>query len=117
MVFSSGSFSENQKKIAGEAQKAIFLLQKMLQEFDDIKCDMYCDLFDKLITPMSCYGSEVWGFNKGDTIERVHLQLLNKIIRLRWNTENNLVYSELCRLNMQSERYLIIIRYWLKNTD
>ena len=42
MVFSSGgSFSENQKKIAGQAQKAIFSLQKMLQKFDDIKCDMY----------------------------------------------------------------------------
>ena len=39
MVFSSGgSFSENQKKLAGQAQKAIFSLQKMLQKFDDIKC-------------------------------------------------------------------------------
>ena len=56
----------------------------------------------------------MWGFNRGDTIERVHLQFLKKIFRLKWNTENNLVYSELCRLNMQSERYLRIIRYWLK---
>ena len=111
MVFSSGgSFSENQKKLARQAQKAIFSLQK----FDDIKCDMYCDLFDKLITPILCHGSEVWGFNRGDTIERVHLQFLKKILRPKWNTENNLVYSELCRLNMQSKRYLKIIRYWLK---
>ena len=106
MVFSSvGSFSENQKKIAGQAQKAIFSLQKMLQKFDDIKCDMYCDLLDKLITPRLCYGSEVWGFNRGDTLERVLLQFLKKILRLKWSTINNLVYSELCRLNMQSERY------------
>ena len=71
IVFSSGgSFSENQKKLAGQAQKAIFALQKMLQKFDDIKCDMYCDLSHKLITPILCYGSEVWGFNRGDTIER-----------------------------------------------
>ena len=39
MVFSSGgSFSKNQKKLAGQAQKAIFSLQKMLQKFDDNKC-------------------------------------------------------------------------------
>ena len=106
MVFSSGgSFSKNQKKLAGQAKKAIFSLQKMLQKFDDIKCDMYCELFDKLITPILCYGSEVWGFNRGDTIERVHLQFLKKTIRLKWNTKKNLVYSELCRLNMHSERY------------
>ena len=84
----------------------------MLQKVDDIKCDMCCDLFDKLITPILCYGSEVWGFNRGDTIERVHLQFLKKILRLKKNTENNLVYSELhvCRLNMQSEGYLRIIK-------
>ena len=58
MAFSSdGSFSENQKILAGQAQNAIFSLQKMLQKLDDIKCDMYCDLFDKLITPILCYGS------------------------------------------------------------
>ena len=80
VFFSGGSFSENQNKIAGQAQKAIFSVQKML---DDIKCDMYCDLFDKLITPILCYGSELWGFNRGDTIERVHLQFLKKILRLK----------------------------------
>ena len=74
---------------------------------------MYCDLFDKLITPILCYGSEVC-FNRGDTIERVHLQFLKERLCLKWNTENNLVYSELCKLNMQSERYLRILRYWLK---
>ena len=89
-VFSSGgSFSENQNNLAGQAQKAIFSLQKCV----DIKCDMYCDLFDKLIKPIWCYGSDVWGFNRGDTIERVQLQLVNKILRVKWNTENNLVYS------------------------
>ena len=51
MVFSSGgSLSDNQKKIAGQAQKTIFSSQKLIQKFDDIKCDMYCDLFNKLIT-------------------------------------------------------------------
>ena len=43
-------------------------------------------LFERLITPKLCYGSEVWGFNSGDTIERVHLQFLKKILRLKWNT-------------------------------
>ena len=45
---------------------------------------------------------------------------LKKILRPKWNTENNLVYSDLCRLNMQmkslnmTERYIKMIRYWLK---
>ena len=100
------------KKIA---QKAIFSLQKMLQKFDDIKCNMYFDLFDKLITPILCFGSEVWGFNRGDKIERVHLHFLKKIIiTSKMYTGNNIVHSELCKLNMQAERHLRIFRYWLK---
>ena len=57
----------------------------------------------------------MWGFNRGDKIEQVHLQFLKKIIiTSKMNTGNNIVYSELCRLNMQAERHLRIIRYWLK---
>ena len=80
MVFSGGSsFSKNQKTLAGQAQKVIFPLEKMLQKFDDIKCDMYCHVFEKHITPILCYRNESWGFNRGDTILfTVHLQFLRE---------------------------------------
>ena len=52
MVFSSGgSFSENQKKLAGQAQKAIFSLKKCFRNLTILSVTCI-DLFDKLITPI-----------------------------------------------------------------
>ena len=77
--------------------------------------------YKRLIPPILCYGSEVWCFNTCDTIQRIHSQFLKKILCFKLNTENILVPSELCILNMQCERFLGILRYWLKivksNTD
>ena len=55
----SGSFTECQSKLAGQAQKAIFKLNKYLYKFVNIAPKHKLELFDKFITPILNYGSEV----------------------------------------------------------
>ena len=105
-------FLENQKTLAGQAQKAVFPVMKLLNKFDNVTHDIYCDLFDKIIMPILCYGSEVWGFHKVEAIERVHLQFCKRILHLKYNTVNNSVYYELGRTNMQCVRYVRIVKKW-----
>ena len=71
-----GSFSEAQATLADQAQKAIFAMNRYLNKF--VNLTPYLDLFDKLITPILNYGSEVWGFAKSMHIERVHLLFCQK---------------------------------------
>ena len=60
IVFKSGgSFSEAQNTLAGQAQKAIFKLNKYLYKFTYISPKHKLDLFDKLITPILNYSCEV----------------------------------------------------------
>ena len=111
-IFSSGgSFLKNQKTLAGQAQKAVFSLMKLLNKFDNVTHDIYYDLFDKMIMPILCYGSEVWGFHKGEDIERIYLQFCKRFLHLKYNTVNNIVYRyyELGRTNMQCVRYVGIV--------
>ena len=68
-----GSFSEAQATLSGQALKAIFAMNRYLNNFVHLKPSHILDLFDKLISPILNYGSEVWGFAKADNIERVHL--------------------------------------------
>ena len=35
-------------------------------------------IFDSMVLPILCYGSEVWGFHNAVDIERVHTTLKNK---------------------------------------
>ena len=52
-------FLGKSKKLAGQAQKAVFSLMKLLNKFD-VTHDVYCNLFDNMIMPILCFGSEVW---------------------------------------------------------
>ena len=74
-VFTTGeSFSEAQNTLAGQTQKEFFKLNKYLYEFTYISPKHKLDLFDKLISPILKYSSEVLGFIQENSIKRVHLQ-------------------------------------------
>jgi hypothetical protein len=47
------------------------LLQQCRKHKLSIECQF--DMFDKTILPILLYGSEIWGFENIDIIERVHL--------------------------------------------
>ena len=95
--------------LAGQAQKAIFKLNGYLYYFSDITPKHILNLFDKLVTPILNYGSEVWGFCNAHQIERVHLQFCKNLLGVKQSTQNNFVYGDLGRMNYQSYRYVNII--------
>ena len=70
----SGSFSEAQSTLAGQAQKAIFKLNKYLHKFTYISPKHKLDLFEKLVSPILNYSSAVWGFSQAKVIESIHLK-------------------------------------------
>ena len=115
IVFTTGgSFSETQTTLAGQAQKAIFKLNKYMYKFTFITPKHKLELFDKLVSPILSYASEVWGFCQANAIERVHMQFCKKLLGVKKTTQNDFVYGELGRTNYTTKRYLIIIKYWLK---
>ena len=110
-----GSFSETQNTLAGQAQKAIFKLNKYLYKFTYILPHHKFELFDKLISPILCYSCDVWGFCQANAIERVHTQFCKKILGVKKTTQNDFVYGELGRVNYATKRLFIIVKYWFKN--
>ena len=63
-----------QKNIYEQAQKTMYGIIKKIREFNlSLECQL--DLFDKVVEPVLLYGSEVWGFEKLDLIERLHLKI------------------------------------------
>ena len=89
-------------------------MNKYLHKFTSLSAQHRLDLFEKLITPILNYGSQVWGFAQGTRIERVHLQFCKRLLGVKKCTQNDFVYGELGRLNCQYVRYFILIKYWVK---
>ena len=115
IVFTSGgSFSEADKTLSGQSLKAIFKLNSYLNKFTELSPKHILELFDKLITPILNYSSEVWGFNKGAYIERTHLKFCKRMLSVKQSTQNNFIYGETGRISYIQRRYFNIIKYWLK---
>lgn len=112
-----GSFNAAQNTLSGQARKATFILQKYLTKFVNVSTSHVFELYDKLISPIMCYGSEVWGFNKGKDIERAHLQFCKRILAVKQSTQNDFIYGELGRTSFQTKHYVNIIKYWIKITE
>ena len=115
VLFSSnGLFTQAQCKLADQANKAVFTLYKRINTFKNLKTSVCIDLFDKFISPILNYSSEVWDFHKAKEIEQVHLNFCKGLLHVKRTTQNDFVYGELGRYPMYIFRYCRIISYWLK---
>jgi len=68
---SNGNFQQTQKSLSQQSLNGLFYLNSV---FDMISLDISdkVRLFDSMVLPKSCYGSEVWRFHKAVDIERIH---------------------------------------------
>jgi hypothetical protein len=114
LLFSSnGLFTKAQCKLADQAKKAVFLLNKRINSFPNMQVSMQMQLFDTFIGTILNYACEVWGFHKAPEIEGVHLNFCKHVLNVKRTTQNDFVYGELGRYPMYIKRYHKIIKYWL----
>ena len=63
----------------------------------DIPLNLQLKLFDHTILPILTYGSEIWGYESLDIIEKVQNDFLRRITLARKSTPMYMVYGELGR--------------------
>ena len=87
----SGNLIKSAENLCSRSWKAIFKMNAALKG-SDINTKLHSSLFDKLIKPITCYGSEVWGcgINQITNLETFwkklkHSQLRNFIL----NSQNS----------------------------
>ena len=103
--------------MSGQVQKAIFILNKYLTKFLNSVPSHVLDLFDKLISSILCYDSEIWGVAGAKDVEKVHLKFCKKLRAVKQCTQNDFIYGETGRTPLQTKRCMNIIKYWLKVTS
>jgi hypothetical protein len=88
-------------------------MNKYLYKFVNISTIHRFDLFDKLVSPMLNYSSEVWGLIHGNAIERIHMQFCKRTLSVKKQL-NDFIYGEHGRISFKTMGYYTIIRYWVK---
>jgi hypothetical protein len=109
--------SSAQNTLSGQAQKAIFKLNKYLHKFTYIPPKHKLDLFDKLVSPILNYCSEICGFANDASIETIHMQFCKQILGVKKTTQNDFIYGELGRISFKTIHHYNIIKYWTRILD
>ena len=65
------SWMSAQQKLVSQAQKAIFAIFKYQKPFGRFNIKQQFQLFDSMIKPILCYGSQIWGVKYSKDIESV----------------------------------------------
>ena len=114
----NGKFRKTQQKVAEQGRKALFAIMKVCRKhFFNFETQL--SVFDTYVNSILNYGCEIWGQHKAPDVERIHLIFLKKILGVRKNTINHMVYYELGRFPLAIGRKFRILKYWVKlmNTD
>ena len=108
------SWINHTKQASVQALKVLIRLIRNMRTLGDMSCKTFFKIFDVKISPILLYGSEIWGLNKYDSIEKVHLYACKKYLGVKYNTSNSMVYGECGRLPLYIYSTVKVIKYWLR---
>ena len=107
----TGSFAKGKKYAFDKAQKALFsLLQSARRK--NFPIDVLLDLYQKMVIPVLLYGCEIWGHEKLDIIEKLHIKSLKYILHLNRSTMSSQVYGESGIFPILLDVKVRMIRFW-----
>ena len=84
------------KHIAEQARKALYYLYTRINNLH-LPIDLQIKLFDQTIVPILTYGSEVFGFENIQILERIHTEFLRNITKTKKSTPHYMLLAELGR--------------------
>jgi hypothetical protein len=108
------SFTHACQDLVCKAKRAVLSILRSMYKFQNDSVEVFFRLFDKQVEPIVQYGSEIWGIEKGNEIEKLHLFAMKKFLHVDNRTPNDIVYGELGRMPIYINSYIACIRYWLK---
>lgn len=112
IVFSwNGKFDKAKCELAKKAERAMFAIIQKGRKLH-LEIDLMLKLFDSCVLPILLYGSEVWGYETVDILERVHTKFCKIILRCSKFVHNSVIYAELGRYPIYLEINRRMLNFW-----
>ena len=80
----------------------------------DLPIDLQLKLFDNTVLPILTYGSEIWGYENLDIIERIHTDFLRRISKCRKSTPKYILYAAMGRYPIEITIKQRMISFWAR---
>ena len=107
----NGSFSFCKKKLYNQAQKAMYSILGKSRRMG-LPIDIQLELFSRVVEPILTYGSEVWGYENNELIERLQLKFCRILLNVNCRTPKCMVYGELGKVRLQCLIDQRLVTHW-----
>ena len=97
-----------------KGKKAALQLCKLFRTYKEMTPNVFFKIFDVKIQPILLYSAELWGLNRLEHIEKVHLMICKRFLGVPVKTPNKMVYGDLGRYPLFVNSYVACLRYWFK---
>ena len=109
----NGKFGKTKKHLVDQARKAMFsLIRKARKLF--LPIDIQLHLFDSMIMPILLYGTEVWGCENVDIIDKFYLKFCKSLLDVKQTTPSVMVYGELGALPLHLKIKCRVLNFWYR---
>ena len=108
------SFNLGTSHLVAKGKKAVHLLCRAFQTCKEMSPETFFRIFDAKIQAILLYSSEIWGYQRLECIERVHLLACKRFLGVPLKTPNKMVYSELGRFPLFINSSIRCLKYWFR---
>ena len=115
LIFSSRNlWSKALSTLAAQAEKALSTVRRMIWKLGHPNPEVVFKIFDVRITPILCYGAELWGSESRHQIEQVHIGFCKFILGLGQSAHSSAALGECGRLPLYIQYEKRYVKYWFK---
>ncbi len=107
-------WTQAQMSLASQSSKAMMAIHRYQRTLGDISCKDLFKIFDSIVTPILCYGSEIWGYNYCKIIEDVHVKMCKSLLKVSKYTCNAMVLGECGRAPLQLTYMTRAVSFWCR---
>lgn len=100
--------------LSQQAKKAFIIIIKNTKKIWPLTFESFFKIFDSMILPILTYGSEIWGYKKYDSLERVQLMACRYFLGVSNRAPNKCVLGECGRYPIFYYTAKRCVKYWAK---
>ena len=108
------SFNRMASDQAVKAKRVLISLLNSLYDLGQLPTNVFFTLFDRKISPVLLYGSEIWGFKRRESIELVHRYACKRYMCVGLRASNAAVLGDCGRYPLWIESARRCVKYWIK---
>ena len=114
ILSSTLKWTKNVEALSGKALRAVAGIKRLYFRFKALPVDMVFKIFDTKIKPILLYGSEIWGFQEYDAIEKVHVKICKMMLGVGRDVKNGVALGECGRYPILIDTQTRLMKYWCR---